>query len=75
MLSNSSGSISKICWLASGNDELINRDEASLDVYWPTGESLEEPDNPRDPDVHAEEIVDDLEAALEGRKRDRLLFH
>ncbi len=49
VLSNSSGSISKICWLASGNDELINRDKASLDIFWLRDESLKESDNLPDP--------------------------
>ena len=65
MLSNNGGGISKICWLASGNDELINRDKASLDIFWVRDESVEEPDNPRDADVLVQEIVDDLETALE----------
>lgn len=51
---------------ASANyDELINRDNASLDIFWLRDESLEESDNLPDPDVLAEEIVEDLEAALE----------
>jgi type I restriction enzyme M protein len=46
-------------------DELINRDKASLDIFWLRDESLEESDNLPDPDVFAQEIVEDLEAALE----------
>ena len=46
-------------------DELINRDKASLDIFWLRDESLEESDNLPDPDVLAQEIVEDLEAALE----------
>ena len=45
--------------------ELINRDKASLDIFWLRDESLEESDNLPDPDVLAQEIVEDLEAALE----------
>ena len=41
------------------------RDKASLDIFWINEESLEESDNLPDPDVIAQEIVDDLEAALE----------
>jgi type I restriction enzyme M protein len=44
---------------------LINRDKASLDLFWLKDESLEDSDNLPDPDVIAQEIVDDLEAALE----------
>ncbi len=52
-------------WRAYAYDELINRDKASLDVFWLRDESLEESDNLPDPDVLAQEIVEDLEAALE----------
>jgi len=41
------------------------RDKASLDIFWLRDESLEESDNLPDPDVLAQEIVEDLEAALE----------
>jgi type I restriction enzyme M protein len=37
----------------------------SLDIFWLSDESLKESDNPSDPDVLAQEIVEDLEAALE----------
>jgi type I restriction enzyme M protein len=46
-------------------EELINRDKASLDIFWLRDESLEDSDNLPDPDVLAQEIVEDLEAALE----------
>jgi type I restriction enzyme M protein len=52
-------------WRAYKYDELINRDKASLDIFWLRDESLEESDNLPDPDVLAQEIVEDLEAALE----------
>ena len=42
-----------------------NRHEASLDIFWLRDESLEDSDNLPDPDVLAQEIVDDLEAARE----------
>jgi type I restriction enzyme M protein len=42
-----------------------SRDKASLDIFWLKGESLEASDNLPDPDVIAQEIVEDLEAALE----------
>jgi type I restriction enzyme M protein len=44
---------------------LNNCDKASLDIFWFRDESLEDSDNLPDPDVLAQEIVDDLEAALE----------
>jgi len=52
-------------WRAYDYEELINRDRASLDIFWLRDESLEESDNLPDPDVLAQEIVEDLEAALE----------
>jgi len=39
--------------------------QASLDIFWLRDESLEKSDNLPDPDVLAQEIVEDLEAALE----------
>jgi type I restriction enzyme M protein len=52
-------------WRAYDYEELINRDKASLDIFWLRDESLEESDNLPDPDILAQEIVEDLEAALE----------
>ena len=52
-------------WRSYDYAELINRDKASLDIFWLKDESLEESDNLPDPDVIAGEIVEDLEAALE----------
>jgi type I restriction enzyme M protein len=52
-------------WRAYNYEELINRDKASLDIFWLRDETLEESDNPPDPDVLAQEIVEDLEAAFE----------
>jgi type I restriction enzyme M protein len=52
-------------WRAYDYEELINRDKASLDIFWLRDESLEESDKLPDPDVLAQEIIEDLEAALE----------
>ncbi|HEY6010516.1 MAG TPA: N-6 DNA methylase, partial [Nitrospirota bacterium] len=52
-------------WRSYNYDELVSRDKASLDIFWLKDESLEASDNLPDPDVIAQEIVDDLEAALE----------
>jgi type I restriction enzyme M protein len=43
---------------------LIQRDKVSLDLIWLRDESLEGMDNLPPPDVIAQEIVEDLEAAL-----------
>jgi type I restriction enzyme M protein len=47
-----------------GYDELTARDKASLDLIWLRDESLEDMDNLPPPEVIAQEIVEDLEAAL-----------
>ena len=52
-------------WRAYAYDDLIARDKASLDIFWLKDDSLEASDNLPDPDVIAQEIVDDLESALE----------
>jgi type I restriction enzyme M protein len=52
-------------WCAFEYEELINRDKASLDLFWLKDESLEDSENLPNPDILAQEIVVDLEAALE----------
>ncbi len=52
-------------WRAYSYDELIARDKASLDIFWLKDDSLADSDNLPPPDVIAQEIVEDLEAALE----------
>ena len=52
-------------WRVYDYDELIARDKASLDIFWLRDETLADSDNLPPPDVIAQEIVDDLEAALE----------
>ena len=47
-----------------GYDELMQRDKVSLDLIWLRDDSLEDMDNLPPPDVIAQEIVEDLEAAL-----------
>lgn len=51
-------------WRSFDCDELVKRDKASLDILWLRDESLEDSDSLPDPDVIAEEIVEDLQAAL-----------
>jgi type I restriction enzyme M protein len=46
-------------------NRFVNRDKGSLDIFWLRDQSLEDSDNLPDPDVLAQGIVDDLEAALE----------
>ena len=52
-------------WRAYEYDELIARDKASPDIFWLKDDSLADSDNLPPPDVIAQEIVEDLEAALE----------
>jgi type I restriction enzyme M protein len=52
-------------WRAYDCDESVARDKASLDIFWLKEESFQASDNLPDPDVMAQEIVDDLESALE----------
>ena len=49
-----------------GVDELLARDKTNLDIFWLRDDSLEDIDNLPAPDVIAEEIVDNLQAALEA---------
>ncbi len=55
-------------WRAYDYEELINRDKASLDIFWLKDDSLEDSDNLPEPDVIGLEIIEDLEAALEQFK-------
>jgi type I restriction enzyme M protein len=52
-------------WRAYDYDEIINRDKASLDIFWLKDESLEDSDNLPEPGTIAAEIIEDLRAALE----------
>ena len=52
-------------WRAYDYPELIARDKASLDIFWLKDDALADSDNLPPPEVIAQEIVDDLEAALE----------
>jgi type I restriction enzyme M protein len=51
-------------WRAYDYQDLIARDKASLDIFWLRDDSLSESDNLPAPEVIAQEIVEDLEAAL-----------
>jgi type I restriction enzyme M protein len=45
-------------------DDIINRDKTSLDITWIKDKSLADLDNLPDPDLLAEDIVENLESAL-----------
>ena len=52
-------------WRAYGHAELLARDKASLDIFWLKDDSLADSDNLPPPSVIVQEIVEDLQAALE----------
>ncbi len=52
-------------WRCYEYEELLKRDKLSLDLFWLRDKSLEDSASLPDPDIIAEEIVDDLQAALE----------
>jgi len=52
-------------WRCYTYEDIINRDKASLDIFWLRDESLEDSANLPDPHIIAQEIADDLRSALE----------
>jgi type I restriction enzyme M protein len=52
-------------WRSFDYDELIKRDKINLDLFWLKDQSLEDSDDLPDPDVLAQEIVDDMQTALD----------
>ncbi|MDO9481801.1 MAG: N-6 DNA methylase, partial [Hydrogenophaga sp.] len=55
-------------WRAYSFDDIVARDKASLDIFWLKDDSLADSDNLPAPAVIAQEIVEDLQAALEQFK-------
>jgi type I restriction enzyme M protein len=53
-------------WRKFGYQEIIARDKTNLDIFWLKDKSLADLDNLPDPDVLALEILEDVEAALDG---------
>ena len=51
-------------WRKFTYDEIITRDKTSLDISWLKDKSLADLDNLPDPDVLAEDIIENLEAGL-----------
>jgi type I restriction enzyme M protein len=47
-------------------EEILARDKTSLDIFWLKDDSLVDLDNIPDPDVLAEEIIENVEAGLES---------
>jgi type I restriction enzyme M protein len=53
-------------WRKFGYEEIISRDKTNLDIFWLKDKSLADLDNLPDPDDLALEILEDVEAALDG---------
>src|SRR4051794_13407782 len=53
-------------WRKYTYEDIINRDKTSLDITWIKDKSLADLDNLPDPDVLAEDIVENLESALDS---------
>ncbi len=53
-------------WKKYTYDEIVNRDKTSFDITWLKDKSLADLDNLPDPDVLAEDIIENLEAGLES---------
>ncbi|MCC5923916.1 MAG: N-6 DNA methylase, partial [Crocinitomicaceae bacterium] len=53
-------------WRKFSYDEIIARDKTNLDIFWLKDESLADLDNLPDPDILANEIVENIEAGLES---------
>ncbi len=55
-------------WRKFTYDEIINRDKTNLDIFWLKDKRLADLDNLPDPDILANEIIENLEAGLESFK-------
>ena len=53
-------------WRKYTHDELIARDKTSLDIFWLKDKSLTDLDNLPEPDVLAQDIIENLEAGLDS---------
>ncbi|MGB9940197.1 hypothetical protein [Methanosarcina sp.] len=51
-----------------GYDEIIARDKTNLDIFWLKDKSLADLDNLPDPDILANEIIENMEASLASFK-------
>jgi type I restriction enzyme M protein len=51
-------------WKKYSYDEIIARDKTSLDIFWLKDKSLTDLDNLPDPDILANEIIENIESGL-----------
>ena len=47
-------------------EEILERDKTSLDLFWIKDKSLADLDNLPDPDILADDIIENLQSALES---------
>ena len=52
-------------WRSFSYEELAKRDKLNLDIFWIKDKSLEDAESLPEPDVLAQEIAEDLQAAME----------
>lgn len=55
-------------WRKFTYDEIISRDKTNLDIFWLKDKSLADLDNLPDPDILANQIIENIEAGLESFK-------
>jgi len=53
-------------WRKFAYEEIIARDKTNLDIFWLKDKSLADLDNLPDPDILANEIIENIEASLES---------
>ncbi len=53
-------------WRKFSYEEIISRDKTSLDIFWLKDDSLADLDNLPDPEILAQEIIDNVESGLEN---------
>ncbi len=56
-------------WRKFSYEEILARDKTSLDIFWLKDQSLSDLDNLPDPDILANEIIENLESGLESFKQ------
>ena len=56
-------------WRKFSREEIMARDKTSLDIFWIRDDNLADLDNLPDPDLLAEDIIENLEAGLESFKQ------
>jgi type I restriction enzyme M protein len=65
---SSTGSESEGRWRKYSYEEIVARDKTSLDIFWIKDKSLTDLDNLPDPDILANEIIENLESGLNAFK-------